>query len=86
MRRELELRRTEAQLLDCVGSHFIGREEKLASLSACHRARSGLEQKLGHRSTKEVADTVFSAGYSAFHGATVILRAAVPACKTCKPQ
>ena len=41
MRRDLELWRAEAQLLDCAGSHFIGREEKLASLSACHRARAG---------------------------------------------
>ena len=30
--RELELWRAEAQLLDCAGSHFIGHEEKLASL------------------------------------------------------
>jgi len=32
VRRELELWRAEAQLLDCAGSHFIGHEEKLASL------------------------------------------------------
>ena len=33
VRRELELWRAEAQLLDYAGSHYIGREEKLARLN-----------------------------------------------------
>ena len=59
VRRELELWRAEAQLLDCAGSHFIGAKRSWQACPPTIVRVMDWSQKLSHRSTKEAVSTVF---------------------------